>query len=165
MLSGYRRFVKGGAMSAARDLPARPSLDSLRKQAKRLARDADTGNADAVARVHAPLPATRLPLTSRDAQLVVAREYGFAGWADLTAEVEKRLGRGQEWAGSQARTAIHDRNDERLRTLLAEYPALISWRSDSGETLLDRTTSYAIDSSDPQREGTYNRPAAAANSL
>jgi len=148
-------------MSAARDLPARPSLDSLRKQAKRLARDAAAGNAAAVARVHAQLPRARLPLTNRDAQLVVAREYGFAGWADLTADVEKRLGRAQEWAVSQARAAIHDRNDERLRTLLAEYPALISWRSDSGETLLDSTTSYAIDSSDPERERTYNRPAAA----
>ena len=31
-------------MSAARDLPARPSLDSLRKQAKKLARDAAAGN-------------------------------------------------------------------------------------------------------------------------
>ena len=148
-------------MSAARDLPARPSLDSLRKQAKRLARDAATGDAAAVARVHAQLPHARLPLTNRDAQLVVAREYGFAGWADLTAEVEKRLGGALEWAVSQARTAIHDRDDERLRTLLAEYPALVSWRSDSGETLLDSTTSYAIDSSDPERERTYNRPAAA----
>ena len=148
-------------MSAARDLPARPSLDSLRKQAKRLARDAATGNADAVARVHAQLPRARLPLTNRDAQLVVAREYGFAGWADLTAELEKRLGGALERAVSQARTAIHDRNDERLRTLLAENPALISWRSDSGETLLDSTTSYAIDSSDPEREHTYNRPDAA----
>jgi len=148
-------------MSAARDLPARPSLDSLRKQAKRLARDAATGNGDAVARIHAQLPHARLRLTIRDAQLVVAREYGFAGWADLIAEVEKRLGRALEWAVSQARAAIHDRNDERLRALLAEYPALVSWRSDSGQTLLDSTTSYAIDSSDPERERTYNRPAAA----
>jgi ankyrin repeat protein len=148
-------------MSAARALPASPSLDSLRKQAKRLARDAAAGNADAVARVHAQLPRAPLPLSHRDAQLVIAREYGFAGWQDLIAEVEKRLGGALEWAVSQARTAIHDRNDERLRTLLAEYPALISWHSDSGETLLDSTTSYAIDSSDPERERTYNRPAAA----
>ena len=43
-------------MSPARDLPARPSLDSLRKQAKRLARDAAAGNGEAIARVHAQLP-------------------------------------------------------------------------------------------------------------
>jgi len=95
-------------MSAARDLPARPSLDSLRKQAKRLARDADAGNPEAVARVHAQLPQATPPLSHRDAQLVIAREYGFAGWPDLTAEVEKRVGRGLEWAVSRAKVAIHD---------------------------------------------------------
>src|SRR6185295_11708618 len=107
-------------MSAARDLPARPSLDSLRKQAKKLARDAAAENAEAIARVHAQLPRATLPLSNRDAQLVIAREYGFAGWPDLTAEVQKRLGRGLDWAGEQAKVAIHDQDDERLRTLLAE---------------------------------------------
>ena len=58
-------------MSAARDLPARPSLDSLRKQAKRLARDAAAGNGEAIARVHAQLSRATLPLSHRDAQLVI----------------------------------------------------------------------------------------------
>jgi hypothetical protein len=105
-------------MSAARDLPARSSLDSLRKQAKALARDAAAGNGDAIARVHAQLPRGALPLSNRNAQLVIAREYGYAGWPDLTAEVQKRLGRALEWAASQARVAIHDQDHERLRTLL-----------------------------------------------
>ena len=81
-------------MSAARGLPARPSLDSLRKQAKRLGRDAAAGNGEAIARVHAQLPHTTLPLSNRDAQLIVAREYGFVGWSALTAEVRKRVGGG-----------------------------------------------------------------------
>ena len=148
-------------MSAVRDLPARPSLDSLRKQAKKLARDAAAGNGEAIARVHAQLPRCVLPLSNRDAQLVIAREYGCAGWPDLTAEVQKRLGRALEWAASQARVAIHNEDHERLRALLAEYPALVSWRSESGQTLLDDTTSYALDSSDPERERIYNRPVAA----
>jgi hypothetical protein len=148
-------------MSPARDLPARPSLDSLRKQAKKLARDVAAGNADAVARVHAQLPRASLPLSNRDAQLVVAREYGFSGWPDLTAEVEKRLGRGLEWAASQARAAIYNRDHERLRTLLAEFPPLVSWRDENDQTLLDSTTSYAMDCSDPERERTYTRPEAA----
>ena len=113
-------------MSPVRDLPARPSLDSLRKQAKKLARDAAAGNGEAIARVHAQLPRRALPLSSRDAQLVIAREYGFAGWPDLTAEVQKRLGRAREWAVSQARVAIHDQDYDRLRVLLAEYQALVS---------------------------------------
>ena len=65
-----------------------------------------------------------------------------------------------EWAAAQARRAIHDRDDERLRALLAEYPALTSWRGDGG-TLLDATTSYALDCFDAEREHTYNRPVAA----
>ena len=148
-------------MSAARDLPARPSLDSLRKQAKKLARDAAAGNGAAIARVHAQLPRAKLPLSNRDAQLVVAREYGFVGWSALTAEVQKRVGGGLEWAASQARVAIHNEDHERLRTLLAEYRALVSWRDESDQTLLDSTTSYAMDCSDPQRERTYTRPVAA----
>ena len=148
-------------MSAARDLPARPSLESLRKQAKKLARDAAAGNADAIARIHAQLPRATLPLTNRDAQLVIAREYGFAGWPDLTAEVQKRLGGAIDWAASQARVAIHNQDDERLRALLAEYPALVSWRDESDQALLDFTTSYAMDCSDPERERTYTRPASA----
>ena len=148
-------------MSAIRELPARPSLDSLRKQAKKLARDAAAGNGEAIARVHAQLPRRELPLSNRDAQLVIAREYGFAGWPDLTAEVQKRLGRALEWAASQAKAAIHDEDHERVRALLAEYPALVSWRSERGETLLDATTSYALDCSDAERERIYNRPVAA----
>jgi hypothetical protein len=146
---------------SARELPARPSLDSLRKQAKKLARDAAAGNVDAIARIHAHLPRATLPLSNRDAQLVIAREYGFAGWADLTAEVQKRLGRGLDWAAAQAQVAIHDADHERLRALLAEFPALVSWRDENDQTLLDSTTSYAMDCSDPERERTYNRPVAA----
>ena len=148
-------------MSAVRDLPARPSLASLRKQAKKLARDAAAGNDAAIARVRAQLPRGTLPLSNRNAQLVIAREYGFAGWPDLTAEVQKRLGRALEWAASQAKVAIHNQDHERLRTLLAEYPVLVSWRGERGETLLDATTSYALDCSDPERERIYNRPVAA----
>lgn len=148
-------------MSAVRDLPTRPSLDSLRKQAKRLARDAAAGNGDAIARVQAQLPRAMLPLSHRDAQLVIAREYGFAGWPDLKAEVAKRLGGAFEWAASQAKVAIHNQDHERLRELLAEYPALVSWRDESDQTLLDFTTSYAMDCSDPERERTYTRPVAA----
>jgi Ankyrin repeats (3 copies) len=148
-------------MSAVRDLPDRPSLNSLRKQAKKLARDAAAGNGEAIARIHAQLPRRALPLSNRDAQLVIAREYGFAGWPDLTAEVQKRLGRALEWAASQAKVAIYNQDHERLRTLLAEYPALVSWRDERGETLLSSTTPYALDCSDPERERIYTRPVAA----
>src|SRR5262249_47120037 len=149
-------LMKGGAMSAVRELPARPSLDSLRKQAKKLARDATTGDGDAVARVHAQLPRAVLPLSQplshRDAQLVIAREYGFPGWSDLKAEVEKRRGGALHWAAAQAKVAIHDRNADRLRALLAEYPALVTWRDTNDRDLIDATMPYALDVSNPERE-------------
>jgi hypothetical protein len=75
-------------------LPARPSLESLRKQAKRLARGIVAGDADAVARARAELPKAELPLSQRDAQLVLAREYGFPGWQDLIKEIPGRFDRG-----------------------------------------------------------------------
>ena len=56
------------------ELPARPSLDSLRKQAKKLARDIVAGDRVAIGRAHAQLPQAALPLSQRDAQLVLARE-------------------------------------------------------------------------------------------
>ena len=148
-------------MSVVRDLPARPSLDSLRKQAKKLARDAAAGSSEAIARIQTQLPRGTLPLSNRDAQLVIAREYGFAGWADLTTEVQRRLGHSIEWAAAQARVAIHDEDHERLRALLAEFPALVAWRDERGETLNSSITPYALDCSDPERERIYTRPIAA----
>ena len=69
-------------MTASKSLPDRPSLESLRKQAKKLARD--------------------LSLSLRDAQLVLSHaSTGFAGWQELTAEVSTRLGTGLEWAATQ----------------------------------------------------------------
>ena len=112
-------------MSTPKPLPARPSLESLRKQAKKLARDTASGDADAIARVQLHAPKVHLPLTQRNAQLVVAREYGYDGWQELTAEVSKRLGTALEWATSQARRAIHDDDVERLTQLLADHPALL----------------------------------------
>ena len=71
------------------------------------------------------------------------------------------MGRALEWAAAQAKVAIHNQDHERLRTLLAEYPALVSWRDESGETLFSSTTPYALDCSDPERERIYTRPVAA----
>src|SRR5437867_8502671 len=149
-------------MTTSKSLPARPSLESLRKQAKKLARDITAGDAGAIARARLQLPHVDLPLTQRNAQLVIAREYGYAGWQDLTAEVSKRLGSGLEWAAAQARRVIHDNDVERLKQLLAEYPALLSWHainSDGG--LLGMATSSYGDSFDPFREQHYTRPACA----
>ena len=73
-------------------LPARPSLEQLRKQAKHLLREFRAGDASASTRVRAVLPrmidgASALALA--DAQFVLAREYGFQSWAALVHHVER----------------------------------------------------------------------------
>ena len=149
-------------MTASKSLPARPSLESLRKQAKKLARDIAAGDAGAIARARVHLPNVDLPLTQRNAQLVIAREYGYAGWQDLTAEVSKRLGHGLEWAAAQARRVIHDNDVERLKQLLAEYPALLSWQGDDDDGgLLGIATGAYGDAGDPERERWFTRAACA----
>jgi ankyrin repeat protein len=76
---------------ASRELPDRPDLDHLRRQAKWLRRAFTEAEPEAVARVQAVLGArTELKLT--EAQRVVAREYGFPSWARLRAHVQAARG-------------------------------------------------------------------------
>jgi hypothetical protein len=146
----------------ARTLPARPSLESLRKQAKALARKAAARNEQATARVRAQLPKWEIPLSLRDAQLVIAREYGFAGWRELREEVLKRIGKGLDWAALEAERAIHKNDAQRLKQLIADESGLLAWRDEDGCPLLQATTPYAMDVSDPEREAQFCRPDCAA---
>jgi hypothetical protein len=146
-------------MTTSKSLPDRPSLESLRKQAKKLQRDVTNGDADAIARVRAHLPDADLLLTRRNALLVIAREYGYAGWQDLFTEVTKRQGKELELAITQARRIIHDNDVEGLKQLLAEYPALLSWRHEGG--LLGIATGSYGDSFDEFTERRFTRAACA----
>ena len=78
--------------------------------------------------------------------------------------MSKRLGKGLEWAVTQARHAIHDNDVERLKQLLAEYPALLSWQGhdwDSKGGLLGIATGAYGDAGDPERERWFTRAASA----
>ena len=72
-------------------LPANPSLEHLKKQAKSLLKHCNEGDADASNRVAAGHPkAIDLgQLKLADCQLVLAREYGFKEWSKLKKEVER----------------------------------------------------------------------------
>ena len=144
-------------MTPSKSLPPHSSFESIRKQAKKLVRQFAAGDPDALARVHAQLPASNLALSLRDAQLVLAREYGYAGWQDLRAAVLRQEGKGLEWAVAEAERAVHDNNIERLTHLIQEYPALLSWRSDPGESLLGFATGSFGDIGDPHREQMFTR--------
>jgi hypothetical protein len=69
------------------ELPGRPNLDQLRRQARELLRAAADGEPSALPRIRAV--SERVSLSA--AQLAVAREHGFASWPALHAEVERRL--------------------------------------------------------------------------
>jgi len=143
-------------MTTPKSLPARPSLESLRKQAKRLARDTAAGSAEAAARVAAQLPELGRSLSLRSAQLVIAREHGFAGWRDLEAEVLKRSEGGLEWAFAEARRAIHDKDVGRLAQLIEEHPALLSEQRGLGAALVAATIPFLKDAAAHQE--TQTRP-------
>jgi hypothetical protein len=70
-------------------LPARPSLEHLRKQAKELLRDFRAGTPVAAERMRAigPRPEKPADVTLADAQFVLAREYGFDSWPKLVHHV------------------------------------------------------------------------------
>jgi ankyrin repeat protein len=79
------------SVSVLRQLPPRPSVDQLRRQARDLQRQARAGESAAVGRVrdfhpHAHVELPNLKLS--DAQLVLAREYGFPSWPRLKAHVQ-----------------------------------------------------------------------------
>src|SRR5262245_35335432 len=72
--------------------------------------------------------------------------------------MSERLGRGLAWAAVEARRVIHDHDVERLKRLLAEYPALLSWQDgDDDAGLLGMATGAYGDSFDPRREQTFTR--------
>src|SRR5262245_65840980 len=77
-------------VSVSRSLPTHPSLESLQKQAKDLLKRYRDGDADARQRVASSHPRPDAFGGLRDAQLALAREYGFAGWAELADAVELR---------------------------------------------------------------------------
>ena len=63
---------------------------------------------------------------------------------------------------AQARRVIHDNDLERLKQLLAEYPALLSWQGDDDDGgLLGIATGAYGDSFDPDRERVFTRAACA----
>ena len=104
------------------DLPARPSLDHLRHEARALLRAAQAGDTTAAARIGAVSDS----LTLARAQLALAREYGFASWARLKAEVTARTAELAELADAFCVASIRDGSDRAAR-MLAATPELAGY--------------------------------------
>ncbi len=104
-----------------RQLPVRPHLEHLKKQARLLLRESLQGDSAAIERfrvagVEFTGPQPRLA----DAQHTIAREYGFANWARLKGHVES-------WSDDQveALTGAIRANDAALvLQVLKRHPAL-----------------------------------------
>jgi hypothetical protein len=107
-------------------LPARPDLDQLRRQARELHHAALDGDARALRR----LRQASGTVTLSAAQLAIARDYGFASWPRLKAEVERRRAALAGFLTAEAYDLIAGqyRDRPRLRPILdavlAALPAL-----------------------------------------
>ncbi len=124
-----------------RSLPLRPSLVQLKIQAGELRRSHRNGELPAAARIVAQHPrwkgqplqaALDRPLALANAQLVLAREYGFDNWARLKRHVETagRLAAFEPHPRFDEAVAAMDAGDlERLRGLIVSDSALIHART------------------------------------
>jgi hypothetical protein len=81
-------------MTTSRELPDRPSLENLRKQAKTLHRQITAGDDEAIARARQHLPrlggidavdVAQARVTLQEVQYIIAVEYGYGKWQDLLA--------------------------------------------------------------------------------
>src|SRR5580692_2742566 len=104
------------------DLPARPSLDHLRREARDLLRAAQSGDTAAADRIRAVSAAPTLA----GAQLAVAREYGFASWARLKTAVQARTTDLARQAEMFCEASIRDWTGRAVR-MLAATPELASY--------------------------------------
>ncbi len=104
------------------DLPARPSLDHLRHEARDLLRAAQSGDTAAADRIRA-VSATQ---TLASAQLALAREYGFASWARLKTAVQARTTDLARQADVFCEASIRDWTGRAVR-MLAATPELAGY--------------------------------------
>lgn len=111
-----------------KSLPARPHLEQLRNQAKDLHKSLKSGDPVALQRLQeihpasSPAPKSRMDGFSLSAaQLIIAREYGFASWAKLKEHVAS-LQHETEDPMKLLQQAFHANDAPRLRQLLDRYP-------------------------------------------
>jgi ankyrin repeat protein len=107
-----------------RPLPSQPNLDKQRKLAKALARDYWRGKPDAVERVRAlhPKPPAPDSFTLSDAQLVIARGYGFTGWPQLKRKIDSLT----KSPAELFKAAVEAGDVDQVRLLLRSHHDLVS---------------------------------------
>lgn len=111
----------------SRDLPAQPHLDVPKQQARELLGQCKANSNDAFHRVRRQHPrfhtagdqviSSRLKLS--DAQLVIAREYGFSSWAELKQRINGNT------VAQLIDKAIRSNDAKGVTQLLTAYPNLL----------------------------------------
>jgi len=107
-----------------RPLPSNPNLDKQRKLAKALARDYWRGKSEAIEQVRAlhPKPPAPENFTLSDAQLVIARGYGFTGWPHLKQKIESLT----KSPAELFKAAVEAGDVDHVRQLLQSHADLVS---------------------------------------
>lgn len=150
-----------------RALPAHPNITHLKNQAKELKRLVLGSDAEAIERVRSFHPSLSnrsasldpASFTLRDAQVTLAREYGFDGWHQLNTAVGERMVEERDlhrWFGVQLNNGMWDSiedpdigpdtpQNERETLLYSAYASAYHWRqvgnmanSARGEHLISR---------------------------
>ena len=111
-----------GTLFHPEPLPSHPNLEHQQKLAKRLLREVWAGDAEAIARVHAFLPqnAALESLKLHDAQLVVARGYGFDSWTAMKRKIDSLTMSPSE----QFDMAVREGDAKMARELLSKHAAI-----------------------------------------
>jgi ankyrin repeat protein/uncharacterized glyoxalase superfamily protein PhnB len=117
---------------STKQLPSRPSLDHLKHQAKDLLQAFQAGSPEAIQRIKTSHPefanateeeirAAKFALS--DAQLVIAREYGFESWPKLKTHVDA-VAQGDDPKVAAFLQAACGGNQMEANRLLGETPSL-----------------------------------------
>ena len=108
----------------SRSLPPRPDLAQQKKQAKELLRAFDAGDVEALARVRAELP-DKQDIALADAQFVLAREYGFTNWMELSRHIDTQT-EATRSPIARMHDALQRRDAKAIRHLFAHHEGLRS---------------------------------------
>ncbi len=139
-----------------KQLPRNPSLEHLKSQAKQLLKAHKDGSPDTLQRIRSFFPklsdATDVEIQNtafglQDAQLVIAREYGFASWTRLKEAVRHQERDAEKISPKDLlfqilRTPdLTQRDIQRVEELITDAPSLISATDENGQTPIEALAS------------------------
>jgi ankyrin repeat protein len=154
----------------SKQLPARPSLEQYRKQAKDLLHAHRAADPSALERIHRhhptlhKLPLAQLPtatFTLTDAQLILAREHSFESWPRFAAHITtltliRNVAELTDPVAAFIEVACSPRHDshvsgtlEHAQLILQRYPKVTTANIHTAAILADEPTDRAFLSRDP----------------